>query len=125
MGCFCPVFRQKRGEKVSKTDQKVPKTDKIEQIIDALQHVYDPEIPVNIYDLGLIYDIRLDENDLQIDMTLTTANCPLADQIPGMVYDVLKARIPDLNQVEINLVWDPPWDPSRLSEEARFALDML
>ncbi|MGE4350760.1 MAG: iron-sulfur cluster assembly protein [Bdellovibrionales bacterium] len=110
---------------MSKTDQKVPKTDKIEQIIDALQHVYDPEIPVNIYDLGLIYDIRLDENDLQIDMTLTTANCPLADQIPGMVYDVLKARIPDLNQVEINLVWDPPWDPSRLSEEARFALDML
>lgn len=99
-----------------------------EQVIDLLKEVYDPEIPVNVYDLGLIYDIDLTPStgghDLKIDMTLTTANCPLADMIPGMVQEKL-VQIPDLNDIQVNLVWNPPWDKSRMSDEARLALDMF
>lgn len=106
-----------------------PSTDLMEQVVEALHSVYDPEIPVNIYDLGLIYNIDLSKGDgnkhnLLVEMTLTTANCPLADMIPGMVHDALTSKIPDLNEVEVRLVWEPPWDPSRMSEEARFELDM-
>ncbi len=105
--------------------------DLTERAIEALRTVYDPEVPANIYDLGLIYKIDLapipDDTDerwrAHVDMTLTTANCPLADMIPGMVYDAL-VKIPDFKEVTVNLVWDPPWDPSRMSEDARFALDM-
>lgn len=99
-----------------------------EQVIEALHHVYDPEIPVNIYDLGLVYKIELSEaekgHNLLVEMTLTTVNCPMADMIPGMVYDKL-VEIPDLNEIHVNLVWDPPWDKSRMSDEARLALDMF
>jgi FeS assembly SUF system protein len=104
--------------------------DLTECVIDALRTVYDPEIPVNVYDLGLIYkiDIKPNENekpDLLVEMTLTTANCPMADMIPGMVYDALVGRIPDFKEIDVQLVWEPPWDPSRMSEEARFELDMF
>lgn len=103
--------------------------DLTERVIDALRVVYDPEIPVNIYDLGLVYGINLTQADgskydLVVEMTLTTANCPLADMIPGMVHQALVDKIPDLNNVDVRLVWEPPWDPSRMSEEARFELDM-
>jgi len=99
-----------------------------EQAIDALRTVYDPEIPVNIHDLGLIYNIAFDDaagggTTLRVEMTLTTANCPLADMIPGMVYDALRKRLPDLDGIDVSLVWDPPWDPSRMSDEARMMLD--
>jgi FeS assembly SUF system protein len=104
--------------------------DLTERVIEALRCVYDPEIPVNIFDLGLIYtidvgNIQAEKSDLLIEMTLTTANCPMADMIPGMVYDAVTSRIPDFNQVDVKLVWEPAWDPSRMSEEARFELDML
>ncbi len=103
--------------------------DLTEQVAESLRHVYDPEIPVNIYDLGLVYRIEPKKTetgyDLDIDMTLTTANCPLADMIPGMVYDRVRADVPDLEEIKINLVWDPPWDRDKMSEEARLALDMF
>ena len=101
-----------------------------EQAIEALRKVYDPELPVNIYDLGLVYKIEFTyvadgKTDLLVEMTLTTANCPLADMIPGMVYDALRDRLPDLNKIDVKLVWEPAWDPSLMSEDARFALDMM
>jgi len=99
-----------------------------EQIIDALRHVYDPEIPINIYDLGLIYKIDLRDGDegtdVFIKMTLTSANCPMADMILGMVFDKL-IELPDLNRIDIKLTFDPPWDKSRMSDEAALALDIL
>lgn len=106
------------------------KADLTERVIEALRSVYDPEIPVNVYDLGLIYTIDVQNEqsakpDVVIEMSLTTANCPMADMIPGMVYDAVTDRIPDLNEVKVKLVWEPAWDPSRMSEEARFELDML
>jgi FeS assembly SUF system protein len=99
-----------------------------ESTIEALQTVYDPEIPVNVYDLGLIYDIRISQDETnvwlaEIDMTLTTVNCPLADMIPGMIEQAVR-QIPDFKEVVVTLVWDPPWDISKMSEEARLAMDM-
>jgi FeS assembly SUF system protein len=109
-------------------DEKEEPSGVMEEVIEALRHVYDPEIPVNIYDLGLIYKINLTPcetgQDVQIEMTLTTVNCPMADMIPGMVYDKL-VQIPDLNKIDIKLIWDPPWDKTKMSEEARLALDMI
>ena len=101
-----------------------------ERVIEALRTVYDPEIPVNVYDLGLIYTIEpknLDQDnpDLLVEMTLTTANCPMADMIPGMVYDVLHEKIPDFKEIDVQLVWEPAWDPSRMSDEAKLELDMF
>lgn len=115
----------------SETDkeEQARRADLTEQIAEALRHVYDPEIPVNIYDLGLIYGITLDKKEagysVRIDMTLTTANCPMADMIPGMVYDRVAQDVPDLEEVHVNLVWDPPWDKTKMSDDARLALDLF
>lgn len=111
-------------------EKKEKAAERTEAVIEALRHVYDPELPVNVYDLGLIYkidftDVEAGKTNLLIEMSLTTANCPLADMIPGMVYDAVRARLPDLNLIDVKLVWDPPWDPSRMSDEARFAMDMF
>jgi len=100
-----------------------------EKAIAQLRTVYDPEIPVNIYDLGLVYKIEPSLNgeekpNLFVEMTLTTANCPLANMIPAMVHDSL-AKIEDFGSIKVSLVWDPPWDPGRMSEDARFALDVF
>lgn len=100
-----------------------------ERVVAQLRMVYDPEIPVNVYDLGLIYaiDIKTKENDLfdvTITMTLTTPNCPIADQIPVNVRQAVEDA-KGADNVTVNLVWDPPWDPSRLSDEARMQLDMF
>lgn len=115
-------------------DKKERIADLTERTIEEIRTVYDPEIPVNIYDLGLIYHISIEEAadssekkplyDAQIDMTLTTVNCPMADEIPVMVKDAISC-IPDINEIVVNLVWEPAWDPSRMSEEARFELDMF
>ncbi len=115
-------------------DKKEVIADLTERTIDAIKTVYDPEIPVNIYDLGLIYHIVIEEAaaktgvnqlyDAQIDMTLTTANCPMADTIPLMVREAV-TQIPDFNEIVVNLVWEPSWDPSLMSEDARFELDMF
>ncbi len=94
-------------------------------IVQVLKNIYDPEIPVNIYDLGLVYDIELDENNTaRITMTLTAPNCPVADQLPLEVKEKV-AALDGVNGAEVELVFDPPWDQSMLSDEARLELGML
>jgi FeS assembly SUF system protein len=93
-------------------------------IIAALKTVYDPEIPSDIYELGLIYKIDIaDDRAVAIEMTLTTPNCPSAQELPTMVENAA-ASVPGIGEVKVNIVWDPPWDPSRMSDEARAILNM-
>jgi FeS assembly SUF system protein len=93
-------------------------------VIEALRTVHDPEIPVNIYELGLIYELRLGEQgNVGIDMTLTAPACPVAGAMPKQVADAV-AAVPGVGEVEVNLVWEPPWSKDRMSEEAKVALDM-
>ena len=101
-------------------------TDIQEKVVELLRTVYDPEIPVNIYDLGLIYRIELvDEGKtLQVDMTLTAPNCPAADFIVEDVHSK-RAAIPGLDKVEVNLVFEPEWDKGMMSEEARLELGLM
>jgi len=96
-----------------------------DKIVDAVKTVYDPEIPVNIYDLGLIYDIETDaDNNVHINMTLTAPACPVADILPGQVAAVVR-NLDEINEVKVDLVFDPPWTKDRMSEEAKLLLDML
>jgi FeS assembly SUF system protein len=95
-----------------------------EQVIAALRTVFDPEIPVNIYDLGLIYAIQINAGEIQIDMTLTAPACPVAGTLPRTVEETVK-RIPGVTSVTAQLVWDPPWTQEKLSDEARLELGML
>ena len=95
-----------------------------EKIIAALRNIYDPEIPVNIYDLGLVYDIDAsDPANVKVDMTLTSPHCPVAESLPAQVECSIKA-LEEVDNVSLNLVWDPPWDPDRMSEEAKLLLNM-
>jgi FeS assembly SUF system protein len=95
-----------------------------EEIIAALKTVYDPEIPADIYELGLIYRVDIGDNrEVSVDMTLTTPNCPSAAELPAMVENAV-ASVPGIAEVKVNIVWTPPWDPSRMSDEARVALNM-
>ncbi|HLK81676.1 MAG TPA: SUF system Fe-S cluster assembly protein [Xanthobacteraceae bacterium] len=95
-----------------------------DEIIAALKSVYDPEIPADIYELGLIYKIDIgDDRAVTIDMTLTTPNCPSAQELPSMVENAA-ASVPGVGPVTVNVVWDPPWEPSRMSDEARMVLNM-
>jgi FeS assembly SUF system protein len=95
------------------------------EIVNILKNVYDPEIPVNIYDLGLVYDIETNEqNKVHITMTLTAPNCPVADILPNEIREKVSA-IPGVSEVDINLVFDPPWNQSMMSEEALLELGML
>lgn len=96
-----------------------------DDVIGALRTVYDPEIPVNIHDLGLIYTVRITEdNAVFIDMTLTAPGCPVAGEIPGWVADAV-SPLPGVKTVDVEIVWDPPWDMSRMSDEAKLELGML
>jgi len=96
-----------------------------EAVIDALKGIFDPEIPVNIYDLGLIYGVDLsDEGDAMVTMTLTTPHCPVAESMPAEV-ELRVGAVPGIRDAEVNLVWDPPWDPAKMSDEARLELGML
>lgn len=96
-----------------------------DKIIAALRTVYDPEIPVNLYDLGLIYRIDIDvDNKVTITMTLTTPHCPVAELMPGRVESAVRA-ISEVSTVEVKLVWDPPWDQNRMNDEARLALGLF
>lgn len=96
-----------------------------EAVIAALKEIYDPEIPVNIYDLGLIYGVEVDdEGDATITMTLTTPHCPVAETMPGEV-ELRAASVPGIRDAEVVLVWDPPWGPNLMSDEARLELGML
>lgn len=96
-----------------------------EQIIQALKGVYDPEIPVNIYDLGLIYDLEIDKaGTVKIRMTLTTPGCPVAQTFPGTVECAVKC-VPGVTDATVELVWDPPWTPDHLSEAAKLQLGLV
>jgi FeS assembly SUF system protein len=93
-------------------------------IVAALKTVYDPEIPADIYELGLVYRVDLDdERNVAIDMTLTAPGCPVAGEMPGWVENAV-AAVPGVQSVKVSMVFDPPWDQSRMSDEARVALDM-
>jgi FeS assembly SUF system protein len=95
-----------------------------DNIVAALKTVYDPEIPADIYELGLIYKVDIDDDRLvKVDMTLTTPNCPAAAELPEMVENAV-ASVPGVREAKVNIVWDPPWDPSRMSDEARTVLNM-
>jgi len=95
-----------------------------EKIISEVKKIYDPEIPVNIYELGLIYDIIIEkDNDVKINMTLTTPNCPVAESLPKEVKDSIMA-IKEVKNVDLNLVWDPPWDKDMMSEVAKLELNL-
>jgi FeS assembly SUF system protein len=95
-----------------------------DEIVNALKTVYDPEIPADIYELGLIYKVDVDdERAVTVDMTLTTPNCPSAAELPAMVESAV-ASVPGVREAKVNIVWEPPWDPSRMSDEARAVLNM-
>ena len=95
-----------------------------DSIVAALKTVYDPEIPADIYELGLIYKVDIaDDRKVAIEMTLTTPKCPSAAELPAMVENAV-GSVPGVGDVSVNIVWNPPWDPSRMSDEARVALNM-
>ena len=96
-----------------------------EDVVAALKEIYDPEIPVNIYDLGLIYGVEVSpDSDVVVTMTLTTPHCPVAETMPGEV-EIRAASVPGVRDAEVNLVWDPPWGPDKMTDEARLELGML
>jgi|TARA_B100000524_G_scaffold302994_1_gene177864 FeS assembly SUF system protein len=95
-----------------------------QKIINEIKKVYDPEIPVNIYELGLIYKIEIDKkNNVNVDMTLTTPNCPVADSLPKQVKEYIM-NVKGVSDVKLNLVWEPPWDKSKMSEAAKLELNL-
>lgn len=94
-------------------------------VTNVIKTIYDPEIPVNIYELGLIYDIRAyDNGNVEVEMTLTTPNCPVAESLPQEVKNKIQL-IAGVGEVEVNMVWEPPWDKDMMSEEAKFELGFL
>ena len=102
-----------------------PGGDVYEGVIAALRDIFDPEIPVNIYDLGLIYGVEVsDEGQVVVTMTLTTPHCPVAESMPSEV-EMRVSAVPGVRDAEVNLVWDPPWDPQKMSDEAKLELGML
>ena len=113
-------FIAKAGKKNNISTKLINKS----EVIESLKTIYDPELPVNIYDLGLIYDIRLiDKNDLKIKMSLTAPGCPVAGEMPGQVANTL-AKIPNVGLIEVELVWEPAWTKDRMSEDAKLALEI-
>lgn len=96
-----------------------------DSVVDALKEIYDPEIPVNIYDLGLIYGVDVTEDaDVAVTMTLTTPHCPVAESMPAEI-ELRIGNIPGVRDAQVNVTWDPPWDPAKMSDEARLELGML
>ena len=96
-----------------------------DDVVEACRTVHDPEIPVNIYDLGLVYRVAIsDENHVEVDMTLTAPGCPVAGEMPGWVADAIHS-VPGVKTVDVRLVWDPPWGMEMLSDEARLELGFL
>ena len=96
-----------------------------DEIVAALKSVYDPEIPVDVYELGLIYKVDLsDDRDVAIEMTLTAPGCPVAGEMPGWIEDAVR-KVEGVKSAKASLVFDPPWDPSKMSDEAKLALNMF
>ena len=94
-----------------------------EKVIDEIKKIYDPEIPVNIYELGLIYDIKIQGDSAKVKMTLTTPNCPVAESLPKEVKNSIM-QVDGIEKVDLDLVWDPPWDKSMMSEAAKLELNI-
>ena len=94
-----------------------------EKVINEIKKIYDPEIPVNIYELGLIYDIIINKKHVSVKMTLTTPNCPVAESLPKEVKDSIM-QLDEVDKVELELVWEPPWDKSMMSEAAKLELNL-
>ena len=112
------------GEKVDEREGG-PGSDIQASVVEVLKSIYDPEIPVDVYELGLIYDVEVSEDgDATITMTLTTPHCPVAESLPNEV-ELRVLSVPGIRDAVVNLVWDPPWDPSKMSDEARLELGML
>jgi FeS assembly SUF system protein len=101
-----------------------PDGDLYEAVIAALKEIYDPEIPVNIYDLGLIYNVEINDGHALVSMTLTTPHCPVAESMPGEV-ELRVGAVPGIGDAEVNLVWEPAWSPANMTDEARLELGML
>ena len=99
-------------------------SDLVDDVVAALRSIFDPEIPVNIYDLGLIYGVEVDNGHAIVTMTLTTALCPVAESMPGEV-EIRICAVPGIQSCDVNLVWDPAWDPGKMTDEARLELGML
>jgi FeS assembly SUF system protein len=126
------VFERKRDYLEGFLQAKAPEAvsegpggDLYEAVIEALKDIYDPEIPVNIYDLGLIYHVEITpEHHARIKMTLTTPHCPVAESMPGEI-ELRVGSVPGIGDAEVELVWDPPWDPQKMSDEAKLELGML
>jgi len=118
--------RTKEIEASEQPDQNIEIDDSTlaADVIDALREIYDPEIPVNIYDLGLIYRVQIENGDAEVDMTLTTPGCPVAQSFPGMVESSIR-KVPGVKSAKVELVWDPPWTQDKLSEEARLQLGLI
>ena len=113
-------FTAKSGKKNNICARKI----ELSEVIKCIETIYDPEIPINIYDLGLIYDINLlENNDIKIKMSLTAPGCPVAGEMPGQVADTI-AKIDDVGLIEVELVWEPAWTKDRMSEDAKMALDI-
>jgi len=119
---------QTKGSDEPKAESKIPQAELerlTDELISAFKTVFDPEIPVDIYELGLIYTVDIDDDyNVQIDMTLTAPGCPAAGEMPGWVSSAAQT-VKGVNKVNVDLVFDPPWDVSRMSDEARLALNML
>lgn len=114
------VIEERVGAKVSGPDPEA-----MERIIAALKTVYDPEIPVDIWELGLIYRVDAKEDgEVEIEMTVTAPSCPVAGEMPGMVQQAVE-NVPDVRICKVDLVWDPAWHPGMMSEEAKVELDMF
>ena len=113
-------FTAKAGKKNNICTRKI----ELSEVKKCIETIYDPEIPINIYDLGLIYDINLlENNDIKIKMSLTAPGCPVAGEMPGQVADTI-AKIDDVGLIEVELVWEPAWTKERMSEDAKMALDI-
>ncbi|MEL0177621.1 MAG: iron-sulfur cluster assembly protein [Pelagibacteraceae bacterium] len=95
----------------------------MDKIVEKLKTVYDPEIPVDIYELGLIYDVRIDEKKATLDMTLTSPHCPVAETLPMQVRRAVE-ELDELEEVEVKIVWEPPWDKTKMSEAAKLELGL-
>jgi FeS assembly SUF system protein len=125
-----PDFERKRDYLAGflaeqKPEEPASNNELVDSVIEALKSIYDPEIPVDIYELGLIYDVAISEDgDAVVTMTLTTPHCPVAESMPGEV-ELRVLSVPGIRDAEVKLVWDPPWDPSKMSDEARLELGML
>lgn len=114
-------FLNKEPETVS---DAAPGGSLYDQVIETLKSIFDPEIPVNIYDLGLIYGVEIDDGHADVTMTLTTPHCPVAESMPGDV-ELRVGAVPGIGSATVHLVWDPPWDPNKMSDEAKLELGML